>query len=222
MERRGNASGSRPPRADAHPMIRFLRGKHRHRWQFTPPAAPAGLVFQSRRGKALHDQSLSGLMPKLGITAVPHGFRSSFRDWAPERTDHPPTMTRRSMSLDIRSSAPVTHHLIGAFHAAEGLHSRKVDPGVECHDRASFLEPLDFAVVVLRQGICGQSRASLVSCIVNCFSVDVVCGTVAPGPGRAVDGEPPHATGSGVVGRPTGGMRLPRFRGGVNAFGFTS
>ena len=47
--------------------------------------------------------------------------------------------------------------------------------------------------------------AALVSCIVNYFSVDVDCGTVAPGPGRAVDGEPPHATGSGVVGRPTRG-----------------
>ena len=44
-----------------------------------------------------------------------------------------------------------------------------------------------------------------VCCIVNCFSVDVDCGTVAPGPGRAVDGEPPHATGSGVVRRPTRG-----------------
>ena len=49
------------------------------------------------------------------------------------------------------------------------------------------------------------SSAVLVSCIVNCFSVDVDCGTVARGPGRAVDGEPPHATGSGVVGRPTRG-----------------
>ena len=48
-------------------------------------------------------------------------------------------------------------------------------------------------------------KLQLVSCILNCFSVDVDCGTVAPGPGRAVDGEPPHATGSGVVGRPTRG-----------------
>ncbi len=29
-------------------------------------------------------------MPQLhGIPAVAHGFRSSFRDWAAERTDHP-------------------------------------------------------------------------------------------------------------------------------------
>ena len=26
---------------------------------------------------------------KHGIAAVPHGFRSSFRDWAAEETDHP-------------------------------------------------------------------------------------------------------------------------------------
>ncbi|MDE0651908.1 MAG: hypothetical protein OXI12_16370, partial [Gammaproteobacteria bacterium] len=26
---------------------------------------------------------------RCGISAVPHGFRSSFRDWAAEKTDHP-------------------------------------------------------------------------------------------------------------------------------------
>ena len=43
-------------------------------------AAPArgGVVFPSRRGKALHNAMLSGLLKELGIGAVPHGFRSSF------------------------------------------------------------------------------------------------------------------------------------------------
>ena len=33
--------------------------------------------------------TLSKLVREQGINAVPHGFRSSFRDWASERTNHP-------------------------------------------------------------------------------------------------------------------------------------
>ena len=40
-------------------------------------------------GRALHPSALSGFMLDLDIGAVPHGFRSSFRDWAAECTDAP-------------------------------------------------------------------------------------------------------------------------------------
>ena len=33
--------------------------------------------------------ALSGLLKDLAIGAVPHGFRSTFRDWAAEETNHP-------------------------------------------------------------------------------------------------------------------------------------
>ncbi len=32
--------------------------------------------------------ALSGLLKDLDIAAVPHGFRSSLRDWAAEETNH--------------------------------------------------------------------------------------------------------------------------------------
>ena len=44
------------------------------------------LVFPSMRGKVLSDMTLSKLVKEQGIAAVPHGFRSSFRDWAAEQT----------------------------------------------------------------------------------------------------------------------------------------
>ncbi len=47
------------------------------------------LVFPSSGGKRLHDMALSGLLKNQKVPAVPHGFRSSFRDWAAEETDHP-------------------------------------------------------------------------------------------------------------------------------------
>ena len=37
----------------------------------------------------LSDSTLSNLLGELGIGAVPHGSRSSFRDWAAECTNAP-------------------------------------------------------------------------------------------------------------------------------------
>ena len=42
----------------------------------------ADLVFPSPTGRMLSDNTLSKLLREKGIDAVPHGFRSSFRDWA--------------------------------------------------------------------------------------------------------------------------------------------
>ena len=43
-----------------------------------------GLVFPSSSGKPLTDSTISKLLRENGIGAVPHGFRSSFRDWCAE------------------------------------------------------------------------------------------------------------------------------------------
>ena len=51
--------------------------------------AAGDLVFPSPTGRALPQKTLSELMRALQVDAVPHGFRSSFRDWAAERTDAP-------------------------------------------------------------------------------------------------------------------------------------
>ena len=49
----------------------------------------SGLVFPSATGRPLDRAAISRLVRQLGIGAVPHGFRSSFRDWAAECTDVP-------------------------------------------------------------------------------------------------------------------------------------
>ena len=47
-----------------------------------------GLVFPGpKTGRAMFRARLSRLLRQLGIPAVPHGFRSSFRDWAAECTN---------------------------------------------------------------------------------------------------------------------------------------
>ena len=49
----------------------------------------AGLVFPAKSGRALSDSSMSKLIRENGIACVPHGMRSSFRQWAAERTTYP-------------------------------------------------------------------------------------------------------------------------------------
>ena len=61
------------------------------------------LAFPTARGKPLKDMALSGLLKNLEIAAVPHGFRSSFRDWAAERTDHPREVVEAALAHVVRN-----------------------------------------------------------------------------------------------------------------------
>ncbi len=60
-----------------------------------PRFADATKVFPNPSGKALSDMALSQIMRgmlesgELKSKAVPHGFRSTFRDWAAEQTNYP-------------------------------------------------------------------------------------------------------------------------------------
>ena len=53
--------------------------------------------------KALSDKTLSKLIKELGIAAVPHGFRSSFRDWAAERTNTPREVVETALAHTVRN-----------------------------------------------------------------------------------------------------------------------
>ena len=69
----------------------------------------AGLVFPSVRGKALDDATVSKLIRDLGISAVPHGFRSSFRDWAAEETDHPREVVEAALAHKVRNQTEAAY-----------------------------------------------------------------------------------------------------------------
>lgn len=49
----------------------------------------ADIVFEAKAGKPLSNMALLAYMRRLGLEFVPHGFRSSFRDFAAERTNAP-------------------------------------------------------------------------------------------------------------------------------------
>ena len=60
-----------------------------------PILAGSNTIFPSPKGMALSDMALSQLMKgmrergELTVEGVPHGFRSTFRDWAAEQTAYP-------------------------------------------------------------------------------------------------------------------------------------
>ena len=68
-----------------------------------------GLVFRSPRGKPLSDMTLSKLIKELGIAAVPHGFRSSFRDWAAEQTNTPREVVEAALAHTVRNSTEAAY-----------------------------------------------------------------------------------------------------------------
>ena len=63
----------------------------------------SSLVFRSPRGKPLSDMTLSKLIKELGIAAVLHGFRSSFRDWAAEQTNTPREVVEAALAHTVRN-----------------------------------------------------------------------------------------------------------------------
>ena len=62
----------------------------------------SGLVFPTARGKVLTDMALSRVFTEQTIAAVPHGFRSSFRDWAAEMTNHPREVVEAALAHVVR------------------------------------------------------------------------------------------------------------------------
>ena len=50
--------------------------------------AGTDLVFPAPRGGQLSDMTLTAVTRRMKVAAVPHGFRSTFRDWCAERTNY--------------------------------------------------------------------------------------------------------------------------------------
>ena len=68
------------------------------------------LVFPgSVAGRPLSDATLSKLLRELRIAAVPHGFRSSFRDWAGEQTSFPREVCEFALAHSIKHKAEASY-----------------------------------------------------------------------------------------------------------------
>ncbi len=72
-------------------------------------------VFAGEGGKPLRDPQLRQLVRQNGIGAVPHGFRSSFRDWAAEETDHPREVVEAALAHVVRNKVEAAYRRTDLF-----------------------------------------------------------------------------------------------------------
>ena len=82
----------------------------------------SGLVFPAgRNGKPLSNMTHLALLRRLGIPAVPHGFRSSFKDWCMERTDIPWTVGEAALAHTLGNSTEAAYARSDLFDRRRGL-----------------------------------------------------------------------------------------------------
>lgn len=73
--------------------LELLKGLPRHEG--------CAFVFASPRLGQLSDMSISAVMRRMEVDAVPHGFRSTFRDWCSECTNYPHEVAEMALAHTI-------------------------------------------------------------------------------------------------------------------------
>lgn len=66
-------------------------------------------VFVASRGGALSDMTVAAVLRRLKVDAVPHGFRSTFRDWAAERTTYPNEVAEMALAHTVSNKVEAAY-----------------------------------------------------------------------------------------------------------------
>ena len=77
-----------------------------------------GFAFATRSGRPIGMSTMPSMLHQHHIPAVPHGFRSTFRDWAAEETDHPREVIEAAL-------AHVVQNKVEAAYARSDLFKRR-------------------------------------------------------------------------------------------------
>ena len=78
------------------------------------------LVFPAPRGGQLSDMAMTAVMRRMELTAVPHGLRSTFRDWAGDRTNFPRDMAEMALAHKVSDETEA------AYRRSDMLERRRV------------------------------------------------------------------------------------------------
>lgn len=135
--RSGEVRGARWPEMDLAaklwvvPAERMKAGRE-HRVPLSPRAleiletvgqlrrAPDDLVFPGqKKGAPLSDMSLTALLRRLKVDATAHGFRSSFRDWAGDRTAFPREVAEAALAHAVGDATEA------AYRRSDALEKRR-------------------------------------------------------------------------------------------------
>ncbi|MEO5687125.1 MAG: integrase arm-type DNA-binding domain-containing protein [Burkholderiaceae bacterium] len=75
----------------------------------TPRTLPSAFVFAAPRGGQLSDMTLTAVLRRLKVDAVPHGFRSTFRDWTAERTAYPNEVAEMALAHTVANAVEAAY-----------------------------------------------------------------------------------------------------------------
>lgn len=81
------------------------------------------LIFFGARDGPLSDMSLAQVMRRMDVDAVPHGFRSTFRDWAGERTNHPREVAEQALAHALENKVEAAYRRGDALEKRRALMS---------------------------------------------------------------------------------------------------
>ena len=81
-----------------------------------------GLIFPAARdGRPASQMTFSALLRRLEIPAVPHGFRSSFRDWVIEQTSTPWAVAEAALAHNVGNSTEAAYMRSNLFDQRRAL-----------------------------------------------------------------------------------------------------
>lgn len=66
-------------------------------------------VFPAARGGMLSDMTMSAVTRRMKVDAVPHGFRSTFRDWCSEHTNYPREVAEQALAHTIGNAVEAAY-----------------------------------------------------------------------------------------------------------------
>lgn len=74
-----------------------------------PRVGGTDLVFPGIKGQPLSDMTLTAVLRRMQVPATTHGFRSTFRDWAGERTAHPREVIEHALAHQLKDKAEAAY-----------------------------------------------------------------------------------------------------------------
>lgn len=86
-----------------------------------PRIAGTDLVFPSSKRTPLSDMTLAAVMRRMEVNAVPHGFRSTFRDWVGDHTTYPRELAEHALAHTIESKVEAAYRHGDALEKRRGM-----------------------------------------------------------------------------------------------------
>lgn len=74
-----------------------------------PHVEGSNLIFPGSKGQPLSDMTLTAVMRRMNVSAVPHGFRSTFRDWVGEKTSFPRELAEQALAHSFESKVEAAY-----------------------------------------------------------------------------------------------------------------